>query len=530
MSVKRVVLADALAPEGVRLLEQSGGLLVEDCSSRPRDDLKRALVGAAGLIVRSATLVDSDLIAGADALEVIGRAGAGLDNIDVEAASRRGIAVINAPAGNTTSTAELALALLLSVARGIPAADRSVREGRWERKAFGGVQLGGKTLGVIGAGRIGTEVILRAQAFGMEVLVADPYLPPERSRDLGVEVLPLDDLLARADFVSVHAPLTEETRGLLGEKELARLKDSAFLVNTARGGIVDEEALARALSAGSLAGAALDVLAVEPLPRDHPLRSAPRLVLTPHLGAQTPEAQRQVALEVARHVRDALLQRDYRAVVNLPGVERTDRERLGPVLDLARRLGVVLSEVAGERCRRVDVRVDGGPDRGLRMVAAAAMEGYLRRSLADPVNLINSMLLAAERGIEVTRARAAGSPRLDCTVELRARTNGSDVVVTGALEDGDCRLRRVDGYHVDVEPRGHMLLVRNRDVPGVIGDIGTRLGRSGVNIAEFHQARDPETGEALAVLALDDPVSPELLADLRALPAILDARQVSLDR
>ncbi len=530
MGTKRLLVADPLAEEGIRILEEAGDLHVEDYSSRSREELKRGLTGAAGLIVRSGTRADAELLEGADSLEVIGRAGVGLDNIDVEAATRLGIAVFNAPAGNTVSTAELAFALLLSVARRIPAADRSLRDGHWNRKGFRGSQLGGKTLGVIGAGRIGTEIIARARAFGMKVLVNDPYLMPQRAEDLGAELLALEAMLPRCEFVTLHVPLTDDTRDLIGAAELALMKPSAMLVNAARGGIVDEEALAEALNTGGLAGAALDVFAVEPLPADHPLRSAPGLVLTPHLGAQTPEAQREVAIEIAASVRDALLRGDYRAAVNVPAFGATDLERVGPVLDLARRLGVLLAVITDGRSGRVDVRLGGGLERGLPLVAAAAMEGYLRRSLAGPLNLINSMVLAAERGIEVTRSRTGSVTGYAGIIEVGASEAHGELVV-GALEDYDHpRLLRIGRYHVDVEPRGDMLLVRNRDVPGVIGDVGTLIGDSGVNIAEFHQARDTDTGEALAVLVLDESVPAELLEALRELPAVTDARQVALGR
>jgi D-3-phosphoglycerate dehydrogenase len=530
MSGKRLVLADSLAEEGLKILRAASGLVVEDCSARSRDELKESLAGAAGLIVRSATRADADLLDSADSLEVIGRAGVGLDNIDVETATRRGIAVLNAPAGNAISTAELSLALLLAAARRIPAADRSVREGRWEREAFRGAQLSGKTLGVLGAGRIGSEVILRARAFGMRVLVADPFLTAERATDLGAELLSLDELLPRADFLTIHVPLTDETRGLLGADELTRMQPSAILINAARGGVVDEDALADALHAGRLAGAALDVFSVEPFPADHPLRSAPGVVLTPHLGAATPEAQREVAVEIARSVRDALLEGDFRTAVNLPGVGLVDRARVDPVLDLARRLGAVLSELTDGRCRRIALRFGGGLERVLRLIAASAVEGYLSRSLAGPLNLINSLVLAADRGIEVTRARIGVVTGYAGIIELSASDGEDELVVVGVLEnDRHPRLLRIGSFHVDVEPRGNLLLVSNRDVPGVIGQVGTLVGATGVNIAEFHQARNPETGEALAVLALDDPLPAGVVAELRELEAVREVRQVSLD-
>ena len=309
---KRLVLADPLSTEGLKILEESTGIMVEDLSHLSREELKQRVPGAAGLVVRSRTLVDRELIEAAAGLEVIGRAGVGTDNIDLEAATRRGVAVLNAPAGNTLSTAELTFGLLLAAARGIPTADRSMHEGRWERSAVRGAQLSGKTLGVVGAGRIGTEVVHRAKAFGMNVLVADPYLSPERVSDLGVELVSLDELLERSDYVTLHIPLTDESRMIMDARRIASMRPDAVLINAARGGLVDESALANALREGKLKAAALDAFETEPLPEDHPLRSVPNLVMTPHIGAATPEAQREISLEIAAAMRDALLDGDPR--------------------------------------------------------------------------------------------------------------------------------------------------------------------------------------------------------------------------
>jgi len=526
----RVVLADSLASEGVAILEADGRLQVDDCSSQSRSELERALVGAAGLIVRSGTQADARLFAVGESLEVVGRAGVGLDNVDVEAATRSGIAVMNAPAGNTVSTAELAFALLLSAARRIPAADQSLRAGHWDRKAFRGAQLSGKTLGVIGAGRIGAEVIQRARAFGMKVVVADPYMTEERARDLYVELMDLDDMLPVVDFVTLHVPLTEETKGLLDADRIGLLRPHAVLVNASRGGIVDEDALASALREGRLAAAALDVYAIEPLPADHPLREAPNLVLTPHLGAATHDAQREVAIEIAAAVRAALLERDFSAAVNMPPYDPDDRDRLRPVLDLAERLGAVLGEVAQGGIAEVTVRYGGEVHRGLRLISSAVLIGLWKGRLDSSPNLINALPLARERGISVSRSRVGEVTGYRGMLEVSALAGGEVHVVSGGLEsDGGLRLLRIDGYHVEVEPRGHLLLFRNRDAPGVVGEVGTRLAAAGVKISEFHQARDPQTGESLAVLSLDEALGSDVLADLRSLPAVLYARAVRLD-
>lgn len=317
MADKRLVLADPLSEEGLEILTTAEGLIVDDLSKRSRSELLESLNGTSGLIVRSATMADEELLDRASSLEVIGRAGVGLDNIDLEAATRRGIAILNAPAGNTTSTAEHTFALLLALARGIPDAAASMRVGSWERKSLKGAQLAGKTLGVVGAGRIGTEVVRRARAFGMEVLVSDPCLSAARARELGVRSVPLERLLEVSDYVTLHVPLVDDTRHLIGAAELQRMKPAAALINAARGGIVDEAALIAALEVGDIAAAALDVFENEPLPDDDPLRRCPNLIMTPHIGASTPEAQREVAIEIARAVRDALLDGDVAGAVNL---------------------------------------------------------------------------------------------------------------------------------------------------------------------------------------------------------------------
>jgi D-3-phosphoglycerate dehydrogenase len=530
VGTRRVVLADALLPEGTRILEAAVGLALEDRVGATRDELRESLRGAAGLIVRSGTRVDADLLEAADALEVIGRAGVGLDNIDLALATRRGVAVLNAPAGNTVSTTELAFGLLLAAARRIPAADRSVRGGAWDRRGLAGVQLCGHTLGVVGMGRIGTEMALRARAFGLSVLAYDPYVEPDRAEELGVRIVELDELLARSDFVTLHLPLTDETRGLLDAARIGRMRQGAILVNAARGGLVDEGALAGALRSGQLSAAALDVYETEPLPADHPLRDAPNLVLTPHIGASTPEAQARVAAEIAVAVRDALLEGDLRAAVNVTPLGTAERRRLQPALDLARRLGAVAAGISGGPAKRLDVRLGAREERGLRLAAAAVVTGFLRDVEDGTLNLVNALAVAEERGLEVTRSRVKPQAGHVAWVEVRVTADHGSASVAGAVRnDLTTGLVRVDGYPVNVATRGTLLFVRNRDVPGVIGHVGTRLGEAGVNIGEFHQARDTKGGEALAVINLDEELDSWTLASLRDLPDVLSAWQVRLD-
>ncbi|MEE8595200.1 MAG: phosphoglycerate dehydrogenase [Gemmatimonadota bacterium] len=529
--VKKVVIADPLSNEGLDLLAAADGLEVVDVSSEGREALEEALRDAEGLIVRSGTRVDGPLLDVAERLEVIGRAGVGVDNIDMRAATRRGVAVINAPGGNTSSTAELAFALLLATARRVAEADRSVREGRWDRKALRGRQLQGNTLGVIGAGRIGTEVARRAHAFGMRILAYDPYLSAERAADERIERVELDELLERADFVTVHVPLTEQTRGMIGVAEIGRMKPAAILINAARGGIVDERALAVALEQRKLGGAALDVYETEPLPGEHPLRGVPNLVMTPHLGAATMEAQREVALEIAKRVRDALVAADLTPALNVPQIDPEERARLEPLLELGRRLGVILSALTDGRCQRLEVRYAGSMRRVLRPLAAASLEGYLRSTVASPLNLVNALAVADERNIDVARVRRRRIADYANYVELTATGGPREQVVGGALlEEGHRRLTRVGRFHVDAMPRGNLVLVKNRDMPGVIGEVGSCLGEAEVNIAEYHLARSEAGGEALGVIRTDAPLSKELLEELSGLPSVIAVRQVTLDR
>lgn len=528
--VKRVVLADPLTSEGKSILEQAEGLAVDDRTGAPREALPSALRGAAGLIVRSATRVDAELLAAADALEVIGRAGVGLDNIDLQAATRRGVVVLNAPAGNTISTTELAFGLLLAAARKILTADRSIRGGDWDRRGLSGSQLCGHTLGVVGLGRIGTEMARRARAFGLTVLASDPHVDPERAEELGVRLVDLDELLSRADFVSLHLPLTDDTTGLLDAERIARMRPGAILVNAARGGLVDEAALAEALRSGRLAAAALDVFETEPLPAGHPLRDVPNLILTPHIGASTPEAQAKVATEIALAVRDALLEGDLRAAVNVTPIGVAERHRLEPVLELARRLGRVAAGLSDGSATRLEVRLATPAGRGLRLVASAVAAGYLRDRATGPLNLVNALVVAAESGLAVERSRLRPQAGNAAWMEVVATGGTRPAAIAGALRpDHSGGIVRVDGYPVNVAPRGTLLFVRNRDVPGVIGQVGTRLGEVGINIGEFHQARDAKGGNALAVIGLDGELPPEALRALCALPDVLDAAQVRLD-
>jgi D-3-phosphoglycerate dehydrogenase len=531
MSTYRVLVADAIAADGLVPLREDPRFELTVRPGLAGADLAGAIEGADAVLVRSATKITREALARADRLRVIGRAGVGVDTIDVEAATERGIAVLTAPAGNTIAAAELTLALLLALVRRVPAADRSMRSGEWDRKSFNGTELRGKTLALVGAGRIGSEVARRARAFGMRVVAYDPFLSAERARALDVELASLDEALRAADVVSLHAPLTDETEGLIGERELGLLRAGTFLVNVARGGLVDEPALLRALGEGRLAGAALDVYAEEPLPKEHPLRSLPNVVLTPHLGASTVEAQQSVAIEIAEAVRAALLEGDLSRAVNAPAIGGDEMRRLRPLMDLAERLGRLAAALTPGAVSRVEVRYAGAHEQALRPLAASATIGVLSAAVGRrSVNLVNSMRVAESRGIALEQVRAPAHGDYAEYLEVRAAGGPGEACVAGALlADAHPRVVRIGDYHVDIVPRGTVVVIRNRDVPGVIGRVGTVLGDAGVNIGEYHQARLRAGGDALAAVSVDGRLEPAILDRLRAVPEVREVRQAQLD-
>ena len=527
----RLLIADPLLPDGLATLRAAPGLVVEDLSEGDREALLGALPGASGLIVRSRTKVDEELIGAGDSLRVIGRAGVGVDNIDIPAATRRGIAVLNAPAANTYSTAEMAFGLLLAAARRLPEADSSIRAGEWRRKELRGTQLSGKTLGVIGLGRIGAEVARRGRAFGMRVVAHDPFVNDERADDLGVELVDLDTMFGACHAISLHVPLSDENRGIIGRNEIAAMRPGVILVNAARGGLIDETALADGLATGQLGAAGLDVYETEPLPVDSPLRGAPHLVFTPHLGASTFEAQRQVSRQIAVAVRNALLEDDYSSALNAP-FEAEDREGSGPIMILGRCLGRLLAGLGDAPPRRIEVRYGGPRDGVLGPLAASVAVGFLEHHVDPPLNVVNALSIAAGRGLEIARVRTQAVGDYTNYVELAATSGPAGArIVGGALMGSQMepRIVRVGTFSVDTVPRGTCLLIRNRDQPGVIGAVGTILGEANANIAEYHLARRRGGGRSLGVVRIDGEVPPEVLNGLRDLEAIDEVRQVIFD-
>jgi D-3-phosphoglycerate dehydrogenase len=526
----RIVIADSLDEGGLELLRASGASVhVVTKEEKPR--LAELLADADALVVRSATKVTAELLAAAPRLRVVGRAGIGVDNVDVAAATERGVLVVNAPTANLISATEHTFALLLGLARNIAAADAAMKQGVWDRTSFVGAELQQKTLGVIGFGRIGQQVAIRAKAFDMKVVAYDPYLDPDVARRLGVEPLTLDELLRRSDAITLHTPMTEETRGLIGAPQLALLPEGAMVVNCGRGGLIDETALLAALDAGRIAGAALDVFEEEP-PTDWALAKHPKVVATPHIGAQTREAQERIALETARMVLAALEGSLSIAAVNLPF--RSAGQRGEPFLALGERLGRLASELVVGGLKRIRVECTGIEEGLVVPISVAAVKGALGAFLGDTVNYVNAEHIAAARGIKVARVSHQGAESdHQSLVRVEIEGVGSEVAVGGTLfAGGEARVVRFGDFPLEFRPEGRLLVLKNRDVPGVVGKLGNLLGNAGINIADIHLARRRRASgtevDALAVLRLDHTPGPEVLAQLRELPEVERAELVDL--
>jgi len=525
----RVLVADAISLDGLAPLRDDPRFELVNRPGLKGDDLTNAIAEADAVLVRSATRITRDSLARADRLKAIGRAGVGVDTIDVEAATERGIPVLTAPEGNTISAAELTMALLLALARKVPGADRSMKAGEWDKKSFTGTELHGKTLGLIGAGRIGGEVARRARGFGMRVLVHDPFLNAERARTLDVETATMDEVIERADVISAHVPLTDATRNLVGEAQITRMKRGVLILNVARGGVVDESALLAGLKSGHVAGAALDVFEVEPLPADHPFRSLPNVVLTPHLGASTSEAQHSVAIEIAGAVRAALADGDLSRAVNAPSLGGVDIQRVRPILDLAQRLGTLGAAVAGGPLRSLELRYSGTHPSGLRVITAAAVAGALTHVSGGAVNVVNATRLAQSRGIRLNQMQQESPVPYTEVVEVRVTSDAGAARVSGALlGDTHERIVRVDDYPVSVTPRGTLLVLRNADSPQVISLVGSVLAKAGHFVDEYQQARQEAGGDALSLIRIDRPASEDVLRQLRGIDDIRQVQQVVL--
>jgi D-3-phosphoglycerate dehydrogenase len=514
----RVFISDKLGTGGLDLLKQSG-LEVDSRPGLKDKALEEAMQAADGMVVRSETKVTAQLLENPGKLRAIVRAGVGVDNIDVAAATRKGIIVMNTPGGNTVSTAEHTITMMMALARHIPAADQSLHGKKWERSKFVGTQLAGKTLGVVGLGRIGREVARRASGLDMKVIGFDPFLAPDRAAQLGIEATSdLASLLPRVDFLTVHTPLTAETTDLIGAKEIAAMKKGARILNCARGGIVSEAALAEALKSGHLAGAALDVFVQEPPAPDHPLLALPNVVITPHLGASTTEAQESVALEAAQLLIDFLTKGSIGFAVNMAAVDRTELQELRLYVDMARRLGLLHAQMCQGAIRKAELTYRGEvARRSTRLITAAFAAGLLEYRLHENVNIVNAELLARERGIELSERTNTKKGDFGTLIKADLVTEKKTYTAAGTLFGNQyLRLVQLGPYHLDAIMDGVMLLFTHRDVPGLIGFIGTIFGKHKVNIAQMTVGRQQPGGEAIAVLNLDSQPPQEALDEVRA--------------
>ena len=523
----RILVSDPIAEDGVARLRAAGSVDVQ--TGLTAEELIARIPGYDALVVRSETRVTAEVLAAATRLRVVGRAGVGVDNIDIEAATRHGVLVLNAPTGNTIAAAEHAVAMMMALARNLAAADASMHRGAWERKRFMGSELREKTLGLLGLGKIGVEVArIAGQGLGMRVVAHDPLVAADRAEQAGVELVDLDALVGQADVLSVHVPLTEQTRGIIDGRRLAAMKPGARVINVARGGIIDEAALAAALHQGHIGGAAIDVFTVEPPPPDHPLLGAPNIVLTPHLGASTEEAQLNVALDVADQIVQVLGGGAARYAVNAPTILPEEMAALQPYLRLAERVGALAAQLGGRRLRAVRVHYHGGlAEYDTIVLTAEVLKGLFAPYTETRINAINAKQLARAHGVEVEELRSSSVG--DFANYLLLEVVGEQTLRIGGTQfEGKPRVVRIDDYAVDMDPNGRYLIGTNQDRPGVIAAVASLLARNDINIAGFTLGRDHPRGRALMLVGIDDPVPEPLIAELRAATGIESLREIHL--
>jgi D-3-phosphoglycerate dehydrogenase / 2-oxoglutarate reductase len=526
----KVLISDNLHQAGVAVLEAHPNIEVDNRPGMKPEELMEAIKDADALVIRSATKVTSELIAAAPRLKVVGRAGTGLDNVEIPAASKRGIVVMNTPGGNTITTAEHALAMMVSLARNIPQAAQSMREGKWEKKKFQGTELLNKTLGVIGMGRIGSVVADRALGLKMRVLGYDPFITKESAAAMGVELVSLDELLARADFITLHTPKTKDTAKLLNKVAFRKMKKGVRLINCARGGLIDEGDLLAALKEGKVAGAALDVYESEPPPADFPFREFPNVICTPHLGASTEEAQANVAVAVCEQIVEFLLFGTIRNAVNAPSVSQEALAKLKPYLTLAEALGSFQAQVSKGAIYEVTIAYIGEVSKlDTKPLTHSVMKGLLSPSVGDEVNYVNAPMVAETRGINVREEKVASAEDYTTLIRLTVKAGIDENVVAGTIfGKHEPRLVRINKFRLEAVPEGHMLYIHNTDRPGVIGAIGTTIGQHKINIARMIVGQEKDRGQNVILLTTDTPVTPECLKAVEDLEHVAMAYQLEL--
>lgn len=526
----RLLIADGLSTESISQLKQIGGLEVLEFKDIPRGDLKELIPSIDILIVRSRTQVDRDLLEGARNLRLAIRAGIGLDNVDVSAATELGIVVMNAPTGNIVTTAEHAIALLFAVSRHVAQADASLRAGKWDKKSFQGSEISGKTLGVVGLGNIGKAVAQRGNGLKMHVIGFDPYLSEEAAAKHGVRLVSMDELLVKSDYVTLHVPLMDSTRGLIGKDAFSKMKKNAFLINCARGGIVDEAALIEALDQKQIKGAALDVFETEPLPAGHPLLGRKDIVITPHLGASTEEAQAQVGLEVAQQVEEYVRDGALKNAINVPNVSREELEFLRPHLVLCEKLGSFAAQAAPHQSvKRILVHFESlGSGIKREVLTLSVLQGFLSSLTGTTVNFVTARKTLKERGIRLEESVGDVCENYASLVQISVESDRPLTVAGTLFGKGEPRIVRVDDFDIDGTLSGPLLYTKNIDTPGVIGSMGTTLGDSGVNIARMHLGRGKHRGEAIALISVDSELDAATLDSMRRIQGMTSVIQMKL--
>ena len=522
MKMPKVLISDKMDPKAAQIFRERG-VEVDEITGKTPEELIAIIGQYDGLAIRSSTKVTKEILEAATNLKVVGRAGIGVDNVDIPSASAKGVVVMNTPFGNSITTAEHAIALMFALARDLPEADKSTQAGKWEKNRFMGVEVTGKTLGLIGAGNIGSIVADRALGLKMKVIAYDPFLTPERALEMGVEKMTLDDLLLRADFITLHTPLTDQTRNILSRENLAKTKKGVRIINCARGGLIDEAALKEGLDSGHIGGAALDVFVTEPA-KESPLFNTPNFISTPHLGASTNEAQVNVAIQVAEQMADFLMSGGVTNALNVPSLSAEEAPRLKPYMALAEKLGSLIGQLAHGEIARVSIHSEGAAaELNQKPIVSAVLAGFLRVH-SDTVNMVNAPFLAKERGMEVREVRNEKEGDYHTLLRVSVKTDAGERSVAGTLfSNAQPRLVELFGIKVEADLIGNMLYVVNEDAPGFIGRLGTTLGEAGVNIGTFHLGRRDAGGEAVLLLSIDDQVTPELIAKVRALPGVKTA-------
>ncbi|HMF48111.1 MAG TPA: phosphoglycerate dehydrogenase [Candidatus Saccharimonadales bacterium] len=526
----KILVTDSLAPEGLAVFDNADGFTVDVKLGLKPDELKKICADYDGWVIRSGTRITAELIDAAKNLKVIGRAGVGYENIDADAATKRGIVVMNTPGGNNVTTGEHTVALMMALARHIPQAVSSLKAGKWERNKFVGVELCNKTIGVVGLGNVGRIVAERAAGLRMKVIGFDPFIAAENIARMGVEPGTLDEIFAKSDFITVHVPLTPDTQGLINEAAFAKMKDGVRIINCARGGIVDEHDLAEAIKSGKVAGAALDVYVDEPPTAEHPLVKLEQVITTPHLGASTDEAQLNVAIAVAEQMVDFLDKGVVRYAVNVPSVSPELLEVLRPYLTLGEKLGSLHTQMAGALPKEVQVEYRGDVTQyNVAPLTLAVLKGLLSPVMESVVNYVNAPLIAKERGIQIVESKSERAGDFASSITVKAKNGKQDLEVEGAIFGAKYpRIVRVNSFYLEAVPEGYILILQNKDVPGVVGIVGTILGKNGINIAGMELGRSEKGGNAISFIHVDDSVDKKALDELRALPQLVSATLVKL--